>query len=233
MPAEAVDEGDNRIKRSASNLGLIRRLPVPEVRDYHQINRRVAQWLDAGVAHVRLEGVERQRLLLSGLTGAWSAVIEVCGHAGPELAAGLNAAGVLVIAQDAVDDGAGRNLNAGTLVVRGPCGVALGYRQAGGRILACGRVGPRLGLEQSGGDLIVLGEVGPLAGERQSGGRLVLVGGGTSRRLGHGHRGGELLDGKAAEEFHRTQVRTDSALMDRLAELAPWFTSVPPMDAGT
>jgi glutamate synthase domain-containing protein 3 len=191
----------------------IRRIPVPEVRDYHQINRRVAQWLDAGVRRIRLEGVERQRLLLNGLRGAWSAIVEVVGHAGPELAAGCDAPGLVVVAHGAVDDGAGRDLAAGVLAVRGPCGVAVGYRQRGGLIVACADAGPRAGLEQAGGRLVVLGRATGRPGERRRGGRLDILGGGRPVEDPASPAGGP---GSTLDEALQDLAAT-------LADVAPWF----------
>lgn len=147
-------------------------ISVPELRDYHQINAEVVRRLDRGELLVRLEGAAGHRLLLAGLTGRWIAQIEVVGDAGPELASGMDAPGVLVVCTGRSADGAGAGLRAGTLVLLGPSGSATGCRQAGGEIVAGAAVGPRAGLGMSGGDLILLGPVGPMAGDRQSGGRL-------------------------------------------------------------
>ena len=83
---------------------------VPELRDYQQINAELVRRLNLGQPHVRLEGVEGQRLLVSRLAGAWQAVIEVDGNAGPELAAELDAPGLTVVCRGSAADGAGRGL---------------------------------------------------------------------------------------------------------------------------
>ncbi len=150
-------------------------LPVPEIRDYRQINLRLLQALDAGARLVRLAGVEGQRLLAAELRGSWQAVVEIEGRAGPELAAGLDATGLTVVGLGDAADGAGRGLRAGRLLVLGTCGDALGYSQAGGAILAAGPAGARVGLDQTGGLLAVRGPVGRLAAERQAGGILWLL----------------------------------------------------------
>ncbi len=147
-------------------------IPVPELRDYHQINAEVVRRLDRGDLRVRLEGAAGHRLLLAGLAGRWIAQIEVVGDAGPELAAGMDAPGVLVICSGRSADGAGAGLRAGTLVLQGPSGSAVGCRLAGGMIVAGAAVGPRAGLGMSGGDLVLLDSVGPMVGDRQSGGRI-------------------------------------------------------------
>jgi glutamate synthase domain-containing protein 3 len=143
-----------------------------ELRDYQRINAEAARLLNGGVQRIRIEGVEGQRLLLWGLRGDWSAVIELRGAAGPELAAELDAAGLTVVCRGPVADGAGRSLQDGRLLLLDSAGVALGYDQAGGLIVAAGPVGARPGLAQRGGDLVLLGRVGRLAGERQRGGRI-------------------------------------------------------------
>ena len=124
---------------------------VPELRDYHQINAEVVRRLERGETHVRLEGVERQRLLAAGLSGGWRATIELIGDAGPELAAGMDAPGVVLVCRGSSADGAGSNLRAGGLLLLGPTGAALGYAQVGGLIIAIGPAGPRAGLKMSGG----------------------------------------------------------------------------------
>jgi glutamate synthase domain-containing protein 3 len=176
--------------RGAPGPGPTAVVPVPEVRDYHQINRRVTQLLDAGHAHIRLAGVEGQRLLLWNLRGDWDALIVVEGRAGPELAAELDAPRLRVVCTGAAADGAGRGLRAGRLLLAGACGTGLGYAQRGGVIATLGAAGPRAGLEQLGGLLILAGPVGPLAGERQAGGTLVVLNETVGPHFGRAQRGG-------------------------------------------
>jgi glutamate synthase domain-containing protein 3 len=165
-------------------------LPVPEIRDYHQVNRRVVQLLDGGATRLRLEGVEGQRLLLAGLRGAWRARVEVVGSAGPELAQGLDAPGLEIVCDGPAADGAGSGLRAGRLVVGGDAGAGLGYGMAGGELIVGGSAGPRAGLEQRGGVIVVWGGAGPLAGERQRGGVLVLAGARVGGGVGLARCGG-------------------------------------------
>lgn len=168
-------------------------ISVPEVRDYREINALVVQALDAGASLVRLEGVERQRLLVYGLRGGWEAVVEVDGRAGPELASALDAPGLRVVCTGSADDGAGLGLRAGRLLVLGACGDAVGYAQRGGVIVAAAGVGHRAGLDRLGGLLIVAGRSGRLLGERQSGGRLIVLGREHGPHAGLGLRGGRLV----------------------------------------
>src|SRR4051794_29906274 len=82
-PGPAVASRRGRSEPAATSI------PVPELRDYHQINAELVRRLDLGQRHVRLEGVAGHRLLVAGLAGPWQAIVEVDGNAGPELAAEL------------------------------------------------------------------------------------------------------------------------------------------------
>lgn len=166
---------------------------IPDIRDYERINATLVQFLDEGHARVRLQGAEGQRLLAAGLSGAWRAVVEIDGRAGPEIAAELNAPGLTVQCHGAVADGAGRALRAGRLLIAGDAGPALGYAMEGGTIIATGNAGPRAGLNQRGGVIVVLGSVGRLAGERQSGGLFFARGEALGPHAGRGARGGRLV----------------------------------------
>ncbi len=202
-------------------------LPVPEIRDYRQINAQLAQALDAGARHVRLAGVERQRLLVEGLRGGWDAVVEVEGPAGPELAAGLDAPRLRVVALGTADDGAGRGLCAGRLLILGGSGDCLGYAQRGGAIVAAGPVGHRAGLDQAGGLLFLAGPVGRLLAERQSGGTALFLSGEAGPHAGLGRRGGRLAAvGSATAYPGGAEVvgpEDLSALEETLRGLEPWL----------
>jgi glutamate synthase domain-containing protein 3 len=166
---------------------------VPELRDYHQINTQLVRRLNLGQTHIRLESVAGQRLLASRLSGPWKAVIEVDGDAGPELAAELDAPGLLVVCRGNAADGAGSSLAAGQLLVLGNCCVALGYFQKGGLIVCRGDAAPRAGLNQRGGELVLLGRFGALTGERQSGGRLFLPTDNSAPHVSFSARGGRVV----------------------------------------
>lgn len=166
---------------------------VPEIRDYERINLEIARRLDDGFDRVILAGVDRQRLLASGLRGDWSATIVVEGDAGPELAAGLDAPNLAVVCRGGAADGAGSGLSRGTLVIRGDVGLGLGYGQQGGLILVDGSAEARAGLLQGGGTLIVLGTLGRLSGERQWDGLAIFRREGLGPHHGRGRRGGRVL----------------------------------------
>jgi methylamine---glutamate N-methyltransferase subunit B len=198
---------------------------VPELRDYHQINAELVRRLNLGEQHVRLEGVDGQRLLVSRIAGPWEALIEVDGNAGPELAAELDASDLTVVCLGGTADGAGRGLAAGRLLIRGEAGAAIGYFQRGGLIVAVGDVGPRAGLNQLGGDLVLLDKVGALAGERQSGGRLFFKQGRIGPHSGHGRRAGRLIALPAEQPLAPDLDQDDRHLIEAALGLANRFFS--------
>ena len=203
-------------------------LSIPEIRDYQRINAELVQRLDAGQAHVRLHGAEGQRLLLAGLAGSWSALVEIDGKAGPELAAALDAPALTVVARGTAADGAAAGLRAGRLILLGGAGDALGYAQQGGSVIAAAGAGHRTGLGQRGGVLVVLGPVGRLAGERQSGGRLFAYDDRLGPYSGHGRRGGALIrlaadaEDAAAADFGVAPADAE-ILRTLLREAGPWL----------
>src|SRR5437016_3102823 len=113
-------------------------LVIPEIRDYQVINAELIRLLGEGHPRVRLVGAEGQRLLVAGLAGPWAATIEVEGAAGPELAAELDAPGLVVICRGPAADGAARGLRAGALLILGGAGDAVGYTQGGGTVVVAG-----------------------------------------------------------------------------------------------
>ncbi len=151
-------------------------LAVPEIRDYQRVNAELFQLLEQGHRRVRLAGVERQRLLVAGLSGPWQAVVEIEGFAGPEVAAGLDAPELTVVVRGDTADGAASGMRSGRVVIVGNTGAAAGYALHGGTLVVYGDAGPRGGLNQSGGVILIGGAVGQLAGERQSGGVLFALG---------------------------------------------------------
>lgn len=198
---------------------------VPELRDYQQINAELVRRLTLGQRHVRLEGVEGQRLLVSRISGSWQALVELEGNAGPELAAELDAPGLTVVCRGSAADGAGRGLAAGRLLIQGTAGAAIGYFQQGGLIVAAGDVGPRAGLAQRGGDLVLLAATGALAGERQSGGRLLYEQARVGPHFGHARRGGRLIALPLVKHVPGEMDRDDHRLADQALELVHRFRS--------
>ncbi len=167
-------------------------LSVPELRDFRTINSELVGLLDQGCRAIRLNGANGQRLLVSGLSGSWTAAIEVTGDAGPELAAGLDAPNLTLVCRGSVGDGGASRLTAGRVLIMGGASPAFGYAQRGGLAMVAGTVGARAGLRQRGGDLILIGWAGPLCGECQSGGRLFTYAE-LGPHAGRGHRGGRFI----------------------------------------
>ncbi len=196
-------------------------LSVAEIRDYRTIHDELVRHLDQGFHKFRLTGTRGHRLLVSGLAGPWSAVIEIFGDAGPELVAGMDAPGVTVVCHGSIGDGGASGLKSGRMLVFGTAGPAFGYALRGGLAMAVGEVGARAGLRQSGGDLILLGRTGPMAGERQLGGR-ILAHAEMGPHAGRGRRGGRLIRidaGGGVIGDHDDRAAMDSAL----AAFAPWL----------
>jgi glutamate synthase domain-containing protein 3 len=199
-------------------------LTVPEIRDYQRINAELTVLLDEGRRHVRLAGVEGQRLLVFGLKGSWRAVVEVDGHAGPELAARLDAPGLTVVCRGDAADGAGSGLRAGRLLVLGSVGAAVGYAMRGGTVVVAGDSGPRAGLDQAGGTIVLNGAVGRLAAERQAGGLLIARDERLGPHAGLGHRGGRFLRLVTGEPL---AAADHECLTEALADLSQWLPGEP------
>ncbi len=187
---------------------------VPEIRDYQKINAELIALLDRGHPWIRLVGAEGQRLLASGLSGHWSATIEIIGRTGPELAAGMNAPGLTIVARGSTADGAGRGLIDGRIFVSGSATDGAGYDQSGGLLVIAGATGNRAGLRQSAGTIALLGPIGRLAGDRQSGGILF----GRTGRLGpypsRGQVGGRLILVDSPERLADADAREWSRVID-------------------
>ncbi len=193
-------------------------IPVPEIRDYRRINAELTRLLDEGHTAVTLVGVERQRLLVSGLSGNWRAIVHVDGPAGPELGADVDAPNLTIIAPEAAD-GAGRGFVAGRLLIRGRVGDAVGYGQKGGVIVVMGEAGHRAGLMMEGGTLVLLDRVGRLCGDRQSGGRIFARSALLGTNPGWGWRGGRLANMEVL-------TRDDAdALAVSVLGLEPWLSA--------
>ena len=169
-------------------------LSIPEIRDYQKINAELVAILDGGHPLVRLDGAEGQRLLASGLRGPWTAVIEIVGRTGPEVAADLEAPGLTILARGPTADGAGRGLKAGRILILGDAGDSTGYAQSGGLLVVAGSSGHRAGLRQSGGVLAIFGATGRLAADRQAGGWLFAARGRLGPHPGRGRVGGRLIE---------------------------------------
>ncbi len=195
------------------------RLPIPEIRDYQRINAELVSLLDSGHREIYLDGAEGQRLLASGLRGSWEASIEIVGPTGPELASGLDAPELTIVARGRSADGLGRGLRSGTVILVGDSADAPGFGQSGGTLVVLGSAGHRAGLAQSGGTLAIFGTTGRLPGDRQSGGRLFCEGGRDAPFAGRGRTGGRMI--RVAEDG--SVPEPDRGEWLRVLELAaPW-----------
>lgn len=181
-------------------------MSVPDIRDYQKINAELRRLLDEGHPVIELVGVNRQRLLVSGLSGGWQAVIVVVGNPGPELAAALNAPGLRVNVMGSVADGVARGMNAGRVVVAGQAGDGAGYAMSGGGLLIEGTAGHRTGLMMSGGTLIVRGGAGRLVAERQSGGTVFIPASIEAFHDRRGASGGRLIRVSPGEKVDEYQA---------------------------
>jgi glutamate synthase domain-containing protein 3 len=202
-------------------------LTIPEIRDYQKVNAELVNLLDRGHPLVRLEGAEGQRLLASGLSGAWVATVEIIGRTGPEAVADLDAPGLTVIARGSTLDGLARGLKAGRVIVLGDAGDAAGYAQSGGVLMVAGSTGHRAGLAQSGGVFAILGSTGRLASDRQAGGRLFLPSGRAGPHAGRGRRGGRLIERFESNQFDPEDAAAWQAVLG-LAEGLVDVPSLPP-----
>jgi methylamine---glutamate N-methyltransferase subunit B len=200
-------------------------LSIPEIRDYRAINGELLRQLDQGCRSIRLTGAGGQRLLMARLAGPWSAVIEVVGDAGPELAAEMDAPALSIVCRGSVADGGASGLLRGRVLVLGRTGPAFGYSQRGGLAMVVGTAGCRAGLCQLAGDLILIGQAGALAGERQMGGRL-LVSADLGPHAGRGRRGGRFVQvdfPNMAERGGLADHDDRAALGMALESFGPWL----------
>ena len=196
---------------------------VPELRDYQQINAELVRRLNLGERHVRLEGVAGQRLLVSRIAGAWRALIEVDGNAGPELAAELDAPDLTVVCRGErrrwrrPRPGGWTALHRG----RGRCGHRLfpagRADRRGRRRRTEGRPGPAWGRP------CTSRQGWRLAGERQAGGRLFFKQGRIGPHAGHGRRAGRLIALPSEQPLAADLDQDDYRLIEAALRLANCF----------
>lgn len=196
---------------------------IPEIRDYQRINAELIALLDRGHPQIHLEGAEGQRLLASGLSGQWHAVVEIQGPTGPELAANLDAPHLTIIARGSTRDGAARGLRSGRVLILGDAGDAAGYAQSGGILIVAGLTGHRAGLAQSGGVLAILGSTGRLVSDRQTGGHCFLPSGAYGPHGGRGRQGGRFLESLDPARLDLT----DRAAWRSIQDLARGYRDIP------
>ncbi len=168
---------------------------------YRQVNEAVRNCFSNGIKTVRLNNVNGQRYIGTGIKGK-GLKIEVYGTPGQDLAMFMDGPTVEVFGN--AQDGVGNTMNDGTVVVHGNAGDVLGYGMRGGRVFIKGDVGYRVGIHMKAYEglrpiMICGGKARDFFGEYMAGGLLVLLGlesrlegplvGGY---LGTGMHGGEI-----------------------------------------
>ncbi|GAB4289974.1 MAG: hypothetical protein Kow0067_16110 [Coriobacteriia bacterium] len=145
---------------------------------YKQLNEAVRQAIDAGAATVRIENVNGQRYIGTGVKAS-GVRIEVHGTAGNDMAMFMDGPEIEVFGN--AQDGVGNTMNAGRVVVHGDAGDVLGYGMRGGRVYVKGDVGYRVGIHMKAYENLVPimvcgGKARDFFGEYMAGGMLVLLG---------------------------------------------------------
>jgi glutamate synthase (ferredoxin) len=208
------DVSDLRSALARAADGRLGHQPVNFIGTIHNTDRAIGSDL-AG----RLAGI-------SGDTGTAHAPLEVrlTGSAGQSLWA-FALPGMHVRVDGDANDGVGKGMHGGEIVIRPPAGrfvespVLVGnaalYGATGGRMFVAGRVGERFAVRNSGAWAVVEG-VGDHACEYMTGGA-VLVLGRTGRNFAAGMTGGvayilDDADGTAAARIHAGSVRLQRGL---------------------
>ncbi|PKQ29675.1 MAG: hypothetical protein CVT60_04155 [Actinobacteria bacterium HGW-Actinobacteria-10] len=145
---------------------------------YKHVNEAVRSAFDAGAATVRLQSINGQRYIGTGLQGA-DRRIEVHGTAGQDLAMLMDGPTVEIFGN--AQDGVGNTMNSGKVVVHGDAGDVLGYGMRGGKVFIAGDVGYRVGIHMKAYEghvpvMVCGGKARDFFGEYMAGGLLVLLG---------------------------------------------------------
>jgi glutamate synthase domain-containing protein 3 len=145
---------------------------------YTYVNDAVRQAFDEGALTARLENVNGQRYIGTGLSGEGRR-IEV--HGTPGQALGMFLDGPTIEVFGNAQDGVGNTMNGGRIVVHGSAGDVLGYGMRCGRVYIEGDVGYRVGIHMKAYKnlrpvLVCGGKARDFFGEYMAGGLLVLLG---------------------------------------------------------
>lgn len=145
---------------------------------YRQLNQRIREAIRAGETDFRLENVNGQRYIGTGVEVPGVRIV-INGVPGNDLAAFMN--GPAITVKGNAQDGVGNTMNSGTVVVHGSAGDVLGYGMRGGGLFIRGNVGYRVGIHMKEYQnqvpvIVVGGTAGAFFGEYMAGGRLVLLG---------------------------------------------------------
>jgi glutamate synthase domain-containing protein 3 len=169
---------------------------------YTYVNDAVRRAFDEGALTVRLENVNGQRYIGTGLSGQGRR-IEV--HGTPGQALGMFMDGPTIEVFGNAQDGVGNTMNGGTVIVHGSAGDVLGYGMRCGRIYIEGDVGYRVGIHMKAYKdlrpvLVCGGKARDFFGEYMAGGLLVLLG--MNSRLEGPVVGGHLATGMHGGEIY-------------------------------
>ena len=145
---------------------------------YRNMNDALRRALADGIKTVKLEHVNGQRYIGTGIKGK-DVRIEVHGTAGQDLAMFMDGPTVEIFGN--AQDGVGNTMNAGKVVVHGDAGDVLGYGMRGGKVFIKGDVGYRVGIHMKAFEshvpiMVCGGKSRDFFGEYMAGGLLVLLG---------------------------------------------------------
>jgi len=169
---------------------------------YTYVNAAVRRAFDEGAHTVRLDNVNGQRYIGTGLSGEGRR-IEVHGTPGQALGMFLDGPAIEVFGN--AQDGVGNTMNGGEVIVHGSAGDVLGYGMRCGRIFIEGDVGYRVGIHMKAYKdlrpvLVCGGKARDFFGEYMAGGLLVLLG--MNSRLEGPVVGGHLATGMHGGEIY-------------------------------
>jgi glutamate synthase domain-containing protein 3 len=177
MTATGPIEGYLHVEPASTREGEVYTIDAHDVY-YRELNEAVRSALADGAKSVRLENVNGQRYIGTGLSGD-DCRIEIHGCAGNDLAMFMNGPTLEVFGN--AQDGVGNTMNSGTVIVHGDAGDVLGYGMRGGTVLVRGDVGYRVGIHMKAYESLVPvmvcgGNARDFFGEYMAGGLLVLLG---------------------------------------------------------
>jgi glutamate synthase domain-containing protein 3 len=200
---------------------------------YRELNARLRQAVEAGIARIDLWNVAGQRYIGTDLHQPVE--IHIHGTPGNDLAAFMD--GPRIFVHGNAQDGCGNTMNSGEVVIHGRAGDVTGYSMRGGRIFIRDDVGYRVAIHmkeyEGARPIIVIGGTAQhFLGEYMAGGVLVVLGltldpgerysanyVGTGMHGGTMYIRGELADYQMGAELGRVAIDdTDQRLLEWLVE---------------
>lgn len=198
---------------------------------YKQVNAATRKAFAEGVKIVRLEGINGQRYIGTGLKGK-DLKIELEGTPGQDMAMFMDGPTVEVFGN--AQDGVGNTMNSGKVVIHGSAGDVIGYGMRGGKVFIKGDVGYRVGIHMKAYEnnrpiVIAGGKARDFFGEYMAGGLLILLGmnstidgGLVGGYVGTGMHGGEIyLRGEVEPWQCGKEVGVFVATDEEMAALKP------------